>query len=121
MKNLPVLGRESCPLAQGPNGHSFWTQPEVPYSSRATERWFLALVRMCIAEHACEGWYTKGSEVNGWYGFMDNFCCTGWFVSSNLLPLKRHSFPFSLRHVYCVAEQQVTMHHQLIDHQSKKR
>lgn len=60
---------------------------------------------VCIAEPGCEGWFTEGSEVNGWYGFMDNFGCTGWFLSSNLLPLKGDSFPFSLSHVYCVAKQ----------------
>jgi len=61
---------------------------------------------MCIAEPACEGWYAEGSEVNGWYGFMDSFGYTGWLRGSNLLPLKRDSLPFSLKHEYCVAKQQ---------------
>lgn len=60
---------------------------------------------MCTAEPACKGWYGEGSELNGWYRFMDNFGYTGRFQSSDLLPLKRDSVPFSLKHVYCVAKQ----------------
>lgn len=109
MKNMPVLGRESCSLHSalmaaifGHNQTFFFCVRAEPQRGGFLHRSVCA--EMCIAEPAYEGWYTEGSEVNGWYGFMDNFGYTGRFLSSNLLPLKRDSLPFSLEHVCCVAK-----------------
>lgn len=89
------------PPAQGSVGCSVWTHPNSfppssPHKSRVREMCFLASVRMCrCAQRSLpvkSGMQRSWRLMDGTDLFTDNLGYTGWFLSSDLLPLKRVSF-----------------------------